>query len=119
MPCLIHTCLDLGFHLVQYISTQIMSMAQPFPQDKNVINVATQTGDHMKRNLTNVKRDSGTLFSPTARTNKLDRTEHSEACLLKMSPIEKGLLLVGNENSNMRCRTKAGSCIRCSTSTEV
>lgn len=97
----------------------VLSMAQPFPKDKNVIYGATQTEDHMKSNLTNVKRDSGTLFSPTVGTNKLERTEHSEACLLKMSPIEKGSLLVGIENSNMRCRTKAGSCIRCSGGTEV
>lgn len=96
-----------------------MSMAQPFPKEKNVIYGETQREDHMKSNLTNVKRDSRTLFSPTMGMNKLDRTEHNEACLLKISPIENGLRWVGIENSNMRCRTKAGSCIRCSGGTEV
>lgn len=97
----------------------VLSMAQPFPKDKGVIDVATQTEDGMKSNATNVKRDSGTLFSPTVVTDKLDRVESSEVCLLKMSPIEKGSLWEDTENSNMRCRTKSGSCITCSGSPEV
>lgn len=97
----------------------VLSMAQPFPKDKSVIDEATQTEDEMKSNVTNVKRDSGTLFSPTVVTDKLDRVESSEVCSLKMSPSEKRSLWVDNENSNMRCRTNSGSCITCSGGPEV
>jgi len=96
----------------------VLSMAQPFPKDKNVRYEAAQTDD-MKSNLANVKRDSGTLFLPTVVTDKPDRVERSEASLLKMSLIEKGSLWVGIENSNMRCRTKSGSCVTFSGGTEV
>ncbi|GLJ13967.1 hypothetical protein SUGI_0223370 [Cryptomeria japonica] len=93
-----------------------LSMAQPFQKAERFI----YEGNKMKDNLNiNSVYQKGTLVSPSGPADKVDQVETSEACLLKMSSIEKGSCLTGTENSGSIYRTIPGPCIKCPGGNEV
>eukprot|EP01018_Ginkgo_biloba_P036961 Gb_03171 [translate_table: standard] len=108
----IGTASEPGSHACEATAEDcILSMAQPFQKAEKFISEATQLEDNMKNNPTNLKRDSGALFSPTILTDKLDHVENTGACLLNMSPIEEESHKGDKANSDTSYRTASSSCI--------